>query len=174
MQGSGGAAREELAAFCEVQRPRLVGMLGLHCGDADVAEELAHEAIAKACERWTKVRRMEFPDAWIWTVALNLANSYFRRRAAERRTNRRLEAFPQEAVADPALSSTIEVRRAVTSLPRRQRSALILRFYLDLSVAQTAQVMACSEGTVKALTHKAEAALRGHPDLARTRDIADA
>jgi RNA polymerase sigma-70 factor (sigma-E family) len=165
---------DDLAAFCEVQRPRLVGMLGLHCGDAQVAEELAQDAIAKACERWPKVRRMEFPEAWIWRVALNLATSYFRRKAAERKASRRLQALPVETVADPSSSWAAEVRRAVASLPPRQRSALVLRYYIDLSIAQTAQIMDCSEGTVKALTHKAEAALRGHPCLAELRDVADA
>lgn len=165
---------DELAAFCELQRPRLVGMLGLHCGDADVAEELAHDAIARACEHWGKVRAMDFPEAWICRVALNIANSYFRRKAAERRASRRFEALPEELAADPSASWAIEVREAVASLPRRQRSALVLRYYLDLSISQTAQVMDCSEGTVKALTHKAEAALRGHPSLAAAKDVADA
>jgi RNA polymerase sigma factor (sigma-70 family) len=164
----------DLAGFCEVQRPRLVGMLGLHCGDADVAEELAHDAIAKACEKWPKVRRMEFPEAWIWRVALNLATSYFRRKAAERRASTRLQSLPEGTVSDASSTWAVEVRQAVASLPPRQRNALILRYYLDLSIIETAQVMDCSEGTVKALTHKAQASLRGHPSLAGTRGIADA
>jgi RNA polymerase sigma factor (sigma-70 family) len=165
---------DDLASFCEVQRPRLVGMLGLHCGDADVAEELAHDAIAKACEKWPKVRQMEFPEAWIWRVALNLATSYFRRKAAEKRASTRLQARPDEAIPDPSSTWAVEVRQAVASLPPRQRSALVLRYYLDLSIIETAQVMDCSEGTVKALTHKAEASLRGHPSLAGVRGAVDA
>jgi DNA-directed RNA polymerase specialized sigma24 family protein len=114
---------DHLAAFCEVQRPHFVGMLGLHCGDADVAEELAHDAIAKACERWPKVRRMEFPEAWIWRVALNLATSYFRRKAAEKRANTRLRGLPEEAIRDPSSTWAVEVRQAVASLPPRQPTA---------------------------------------------------
>jgi len=80
---------EELVAFCEAQRPRLVGFLGLYCGDAQVAEELAHDAIAKTCQRWRHVRGMVAPDAWVYRVALNLAASHFRRIAAERRARAR-------------------------------------------------------------------------------------
>ncbi len=148
---------EELVAFCEAQRPRLVGFLGLYCGDAQVAEELAHDAIAKTCQRWRHVRGMDAPDAWVYRVALNLAASHFRRIAAERRARARFPnpRAPQEADRDDAIA----VRKAVTSLPKQQRTALVLRYYLDLSVAETAQLMGCADGTVKSLTHKAIASL---------------
>lgn len=168
------AVPDDLVAFCEVQRPRLVGMLGLHCGDPDMAEELAHDAIAKACERWPKVRRMESPEAWIYRVALNLATSYFRRKAAEGRARTRLQALPQKPTQDPASAWAVAVRRAVSALPPRQRTALVLRYYLDLPVSQTAQLMDCSEGTVKALTHKAVASLRQHSTLTEVREVIDA
>ena len=105
---------EELVAFCEAQRPRLVGFLGLYCGDAQVAEELAHDAIAKTCQRWRHVRGMDAPDAWVYRVALNLAASHFRRIAAERRARARFPnpRAPQEADRDDAIA----VRKAVTSL----------------------------------------------------------
>jgi RNA polymerase sigma factor (sigma-70 family) len=62
---------------------------------------------------------------------------------------------------------------AVAALPRRQKTAIILRYFLDLSIQETAHHMGCSEGTVKALTHQATRALRSHPglmDLTETHD----
>lgn len=168
------SAPDDLVAFCEVQRPRLVGMLGLHCGDPDVAEELAQDAIAKACEKWTKVREMEFPEAWISKVALNLATSYFRRRAAESRAKKRIQGQSHETLSAPSTAWAVEVRKAVASLPPRQRSALVLRYYLDMSIIETAQLMDCSEGTVKALTHKASRTLQRHPSFAGAKEVADA
>lgn len=50
---------------------------------------------------------------------------------------------------------TIAVRRAVAELPRRQKTALVLRYYAELSVVDTAEVMSCRPGTVKSLTHRA-------------------
>jgi len=57
---------------------------------------------------------------------------------------------------------------------KRQRTALVLRYYLDLSVAETAQLMGCADGTVKSLTHKAIASLRQHPTLGQLRETTDA
>jgi RNA polymerase sigma factor (sigma-70 family) len=155
----------DLIAFCEAVRPRLVGMLGLHCGDADTAEELAQDAIAKTVQNWPQVRKMDSPQAWIYKVALNLANSYFRRKAAERRARSRVQALPGPVVEQADSEWALEVRNAVASLPPRQRTALVLRYYLDLPIAQTALLMGCSTGTVKSLTHKAVLSLRKHAGL---------
>ena len=74
-----------LRDFCTAEYPRLLGTLTLYCNDRGVAEELAQEALARACVSWPKVRGMDAPGAWIHRVAMNLANSHFRRRGAERR-----------------------------------------------------------------------------------------
>ena len=67
----------------------------------------------------------------------------------------------------------MDIRGAVASLPRRQRTALILRYYVDLSVREVASVMECPEGTVKTLTDKAVESLRqslSQPELKGVRD----
>ena len=77
---------------------------------------------------------------------------------------------PDLALAGDALAGGAavgqDVRRALAALPRRQRTAVVLRFFLDLSEADTADAMGCSIGTVKSTTHKALAALRTSPLLA--------
>ena len=165
----------EFAAFCVEEHPRLVGALSLYCGDRAVAEELAQDALSRACRDWRKVRRLEAPGAWTHRVAINLANSYFRRAAVEARAKCRLRE-ERRAYADSGLDPAvaITIRGALTSLPRRQRTALILRYYVDLPVRDVAAAMECPEGTVKTLTRKAIESLRQSlnlPELKGVRDV---
>jgi RNA polymerase sigma factor (sigma-70 family) len=150
----------DLVGFCREQKPRLVGTLTLYCGDPDVAEELAQETLSRVCLHWRRVARMPVPSAWSYRVAINLANSYFRRRAAERRAHDRFGSGVSHFHHDPDTASAIDIRNAVAGLPRRQRAAVILRFYSDFSVAEVASLMECPEGTVKTLTRRAVASLR--------------
>ena len=165
----------ELVAFCTLEHPRLVGALSLYCGDRGVAEELAQDALARAVKDWRKVRTLEAPGAWTHRVAMNLANSYFRRRVAEARADRRLQIeHRREQVASLDPADAVTIRTAVASLPRRQRSVLILRYYLDLPVREVAAAMECPEGTVKTLTRKAISSLRNRlsvGDLQEVRDV---
>jgi RNA polymerase sigma factor (sigma-70 family) len=136
--------------------PRLVGSLTLYCGDRLLAEEFAQEALARAIERWSRVGAMASPEAWTYRTAFNLARSSFRRSANERRARDRMS--PVEQLPDAA--EAIAVREAVLALPPRQRAVIVSRFYLGLDVADTARVLRCRPGTVKAHTFKALANLR--------------
>ena len=157
--GVGGTEQADAEAFCIRVRPWLVGSLSLYCGDADVAEELAQDTLARVWDRWGAVATMASPEAWTYRVALNLANSHYRRRAAERRANARQECIRLDA-PDADAADALAVRQAVSLLPKRQRAALVLRYYADLPVTETATLLGCAPGTVKALTHQAIAALR--------------
>lgn len=157
---TGPAGDHRFDELCRAEWPRLVGFLHLYMGRTDGAEDLAQEALARTCRDWDKVRRLDVPAAWLWRVAINLANSQLRRRGASARARRRLVATARTpvAVADPA--DVLAVRAAVASLPKRHRSALVLRYFADLDVRTTAEVMGCPEGTVKRLTREAIAQLR--------------
>jgi RNA polymerase sigma factor (sigma-70 family) len=140
--------------FCERVYPRLVRSMAVYTGDVGLAEELAQESLLRAWERWDQVEVMAAPQMWVYRTALNLARSTFRRRGAERRANRRASAGERQArAADPA--DVVAVRSEIVRLPARQRAVLVLRFQGDLSVEDTAAVMRCAPGTVKALTHQA-------------------
>ena len=155
-----GADAREAGEFCVRVRAQLVGTLSLYCGDADVAEELAQDTLARVWDRWPQVRAMRSPDAWTYRVGVNLANSHYRRRAAEHRAMaRRDRVVDERAAAD--LADAIVVRKAVAALPKRQKTALVLRYYADLPIEEVASLMSCAPGTVKALTHQAIANLRG-------------
>lgn len=132
----------------------------VYCGDRGVAEELAQETLLRAWDRWERVGTLESPMGWAHRVALNLARSWFRRRAAERRALARHGAPPEQGPALPDDAEVLALRQAVRALPPRQRAAVALRYYAGLSVAETAEVLGCAEGTVKSLTAKGVAALR--------------
>lgn len=153
----------ELAAFCSGEHAALVGLLALYTGDRGVAEELAQEAFIRACEHWPRVRHMDNRRAWLTRVAINLANSWFRRRFAERRANTRHGGGPGVHLDETA--DVLAVRQAVAGLPRRQRTALVLRYYADLPAAQVAAQMGCAEPTVRSLTNRAIATLRQRAGL---------
>jgi RNA polymerase sigma-70 factor (sigma-E family) len=161
--------------FCHRVRPRLVGTLSLLCGDGDAAEELAQETLARVWLRWSRVRELGEPAATAWTyrVAINLANSWLRRRMAERRARARLAARSAGTHIDPDRADAVAIRQAVAALPRRQRTALVLRYYADLPVAEVAALMGCAPGTVKSLTSKALAALRQVEGMQLAEEVAD-
>jgi RNA polymerase sigma-70 factor (sigma-E family) len=150
----------ELAELCRSQHRRLVGLLALYVGDRAIAEDLAQETLVLLHIKWAEVRRMDSPSGWLAGVAINLARSWWRRRSIEQRANRRHQAGRPAAADLPESADVLVVRAAVASLPPRQRSALVLRYYARLSIEQTAEALGCQSGTVKSLTHKAIASLR--------------
>lgn len=156
------AVDEALAEVCQREYPRLVGLLALRVGDVHVAEELAQDALTHLMRRWSKVDR---PSAWLTQVALNMANSWLRRKDAERRAYRR-HGTRADRTPPADAAEIVAVREAVSRLPRRQQTALILRYYEDLSVAETAKVMGCPQGTVKSLVHRALKTLESAGGLA--------
>lgn len=161
---------EDLIDFCRAEHPRLVGLLSLYCGDRSVAEELAQEALARACRDWRRVRSHDNPGAWVQRVAFNLARSHFRRRRVEQRAQARLDRAPEATSDDPA--DAIALRRAVAALPRRQKEALCLRYFLDLPIAEIAERLGCPDSTAKSLVRRGLARLRRDGALADTEEDA--
>lgn len=162
-----------MVAFCRAQHTRLVGVLAYTVGDRFVAEELAQETLIRVCQHWPKVRDMAAPEAWAHRVAQNLATSWVRRRVAERRATRRIQARPVDHVIEPT-DDVVALRTEIKRLPTRQRTALTLRYFADLPATQVASVMGCTEGTVRALTHQAVTALRRRGELAELQEVTDA
>lgn len=148
----------DLESFCHVQHPRLVRLLSLHSGDVETARELTQETLVKVCQHWRKVRRMDEPAAWVTRVAINLSLSHHRRSAVRRR---HAAAVVPETSRDPAdATDGWVVRAALASLPERQRTALVLRYFEDLSVAEVADVMGVSASAIKKLTGRGVEQLR--------------
>lgn len=158
-----GAPPEGLAAFCEEEYERLVRLLSLYCGNGAIAEELAHETLIKACRQWSKVKEMEYRRAWLHRVGMNLANSYFRRRSAEKRAHERLEGSAKTDIQDHSEASAI--RSIVAGLPPRQRTVILLHYFDDLTYAQIAELLGCPESTTKSLARRAMKSLREQEQL---------
>ena len=153
------ASAHDLATFCRDQHPRLVGTLGYYTGDPDLAEALAQDALLRACRDWDRVARFDSPAAWVHRVAINLANSSFRRRAAKRRADRRLDAR-HDRHDDPDSAVAVSLRSAISRLPEDMKAVIVLRYFADLSVREVSHQLGAPEGTVKTLTRRAIDRLR--------------
>lgn len=153
---------EGFAAFLADLFPDLVASLGVYASSRAVAEDIAQEALAAAWQHRAQVELLSDPRAWVYRVAINRSRSVWRRALLELAHQARL----RPAVDEPgeAVEDGMAVRAAVRKLPRRQREAVALRYFGDLSVEQTAEVMGCAAGTVKALTSQAMASLRARLD----------
>lgn len=156
---------DDLTEFCRRMHPRLAGSLTLLTGDGQTGEDLSQETLARVWDRWDEVRHMASPEAWTHRVALNLARSRFRRWSARRHRERRYVQGQPRPGGELHVEDAVAVREAVLRLPVRQRTAVVLRFFDDLPVSVTAEIMGSAQGTVKALTHQGIAALRSDPAL---------
>lgn len=144
--------------FLASVRPRLVAAMLRACGDRELADDLAQEAIARVLRRWADVSQLEDLEGYVFRTAFNLVRSLWHRTATEVRKVRRWAPIDADRQVDHDLA--IDLWRKVESLPQRQRETVIRRFYLGATVADTALAMGCSSGTVKATTSHALSALR--------------
>ena len=143
--------------FLHTRYPRLVAAVALVCGSRPAAEDAVQEALLRAWERSEKGEEIESLNAWASTVSLNVARSGLRRLMAERRARSRLgRDFVPETWGD-----RIDVERALASLPRRQREAVVLRYYLQMDTREVAEALGVQEGTVKSTLSRARTALAG-------------
>ena len=157
--------------FLHTAYPRLVAAVALVCSSRPAAEDAVQEALLRAWERSEKGEDIEHLNAWVTTVALNLARSALRRVVAERKARSRLADATYEH-SDPT-DDRIDVERALATLSRRQREAVVLRYYLQMDTREVAEVMRTSEGTVKSTLFRARAALAtalGVPDEEEAND----
>jgi RNA polymerase sigma-70 factor (sigma-E family) len=125
----------------------------LMVGDLHEAEDLVQETLFKVASRWPRVRRMDNPVAYTRRILVNLAS----RGSSKRSRNRaELKATSPAETAAQAAHVDIDDRLfdALAALPPRQRAALVLRYYLDLSEAEVAAALDCSLGTVKSSTSR--------------------
>ena len=175
---SGDLDEHTIRAFLATDYPRIVAGVALISGSRPAAEDAVQEALARAWERSDRGEQIESLKAWVTTVAVNQVRSGFRRLRAERRARQRAGARGTEEVALGSVSGAeqgIDVRRALMGLPRRQREATVLRYYLDLDVAEVAKALRISEGAAKSTLHRARRALAsalGEERLEEANDVA--
>lgn len=157
---TGSDARAEFDDFVRARYDRLTRSAYLLCGDWQHAEDLVQTALAKAYVAFQR-GHVESLDAYVHRTLVTTRASWWRRRwHGEVATG----ALPDRETTADAYGD-VDRRRAVTdalaTLPAKQRDVLVLRYFLDLSEADTASALGCSPGTVKSRTHRALETLRG-------------
>ncbi|MFD8483648.1 SigE family RNA polymerase sigma factor [Kitasatospora sp. NPDC059673] len=130
-------------------------------GDAHLAEDLAQEALGKLYGSWRRVSRMANPAGYARTVLVNTFLSHRRRRSSrEHVTDTFAEsATPAMPAADPALRVTL--LQALAELPQQDRAVLILRYWEDLGVEETATALRLTPSAVRSRAARALSRLRG-------------
>lgn len=132
-------------------------------GDWALAEDLLQSALIKTYLSWGRIRDPGAVEAYVRTTLATTATSWWRRRWHGERA---ADVLPDVAATDGTAIVDEQDRlwRHVRTLPPRQRAVLVLRFYEDLSEAETAHVLGLSIGTVKSHTSRALATLRAALD----------
>jgi RNA polymerase sigma factor (sigma-70 family) len=151
-------ALEPFDRFYAREFPQMVSIAYALSGGRMAAEDLAQEAMIAAYRNWNEVGALERPGGWVRRVVLNRAASAYQRRKAEARALLRLAPLrgqPPAALSDEAG----EFWQAVRRLPKRQAQAVALHYLEEASVAEIAEVMGCTESTVKVHLHRGRRAL---------------
>ena len=149
---------ERFEDFYVKEYSAVVGLAYALSGSRSGAEDLAQEAFLAAYSDWDRIAGYEQPGAWVRRVVANRSVSAFRRKAAEARALGRAvlghaTELPDLGASDP------EFWNAVRSLPRRQSQAVALFYLEDLSIAEVADILDMSPGTVKRHLHNGRLAL---------------
>jgi RNA polymerase sigma-70 factor (sigma-E family) len=157
---------ERFREFMAARWPALVRLGYGLTGDLGLAEDLAQTTLASVYASWSRVSRAGDPDAYVYRIMFNANKSRFRKK--------RIAEHPSAVLPEtgaPDATGSVEQRTvlmtALMELAPRQRAAVLLRYFEDLSEAQTAAVLDCSVGTVKSQTSHALARLRRSPHLAQ-------
>jgi RNA polymerase sigma-70 factor (sigma-E family) len=153
------AAREaEFADYVSGRLASLRRLAMLLCQDWHRADDLVQAAIIKLYVKWPKALAAGNIDAYVRAIVVREFLDERRSSWVTRVTLRDPVPDQPSGLADP--ESVLDLQAAMTALPARQRATVVLRFYLDLNVDQTAQLLGCTPGTVKSQTAKALDSLR--------------
>jgi RNA polymerase sigma-70 factor (sigma-E family) len=157
--GPAESARSVTELFTE-HHLGLVRLALLMVGDLATAEDVVQDAFEQLHRRWRSLRKQSSALDYARSAVLNGCRSVLRRRLVACRYEARIAApAPYDADAAVALEQRTELIDAFRSLPQRQREVLALRYYLDLSVADTAATLHISQGAVRSTASRGLAAL---------------
>ncbi|ADD42718.1 SigE family RNA polymerase sigma factor [Stackebrandtia nassauensis] len=153
-------AEAEYREFVSARLDQLGRFAFLLCRDWHRAEDAVQKGLVKLYLHWDKTT-IKSPDAYVRQVIVNVVREEARRHWFKR--ERSSDRLPERHHPDPgeAGSERLTMLDALSRLPKRQRIAVVLRIWEDLSVEQTAEIMACSPGTVKSQTARGLQTLRG-------------
>jgi RNA polymerase sigma-70 factor (sigma-E family) len=155
----GSDLEQEYVEYVRARLARLHRMAYLLCGDASRADDIVQSALTTLYVRWRHIRGADSIDAYVHTMVVRTFLGE-KRRAWDR--VRLVPATPDrpESSMEPGVLERLHVQAALRRLSPRQQAVLVLRFMLDMSVADVAKVLGCAEGTVKSQTANGLVALR--------------
>jgi len=163
--GTSGPRNEaDIVAQFRARHLELVRLAALLLGDFAAAEDVVQDVFARVWEGRDRLAAAGFSAAYFYRSVVNSCRSVHRRRGtlpAAGAAEAALLAEPGTSAEDVVLRADEDLRvlRALAALPRRQREALVLRYYQRLSEAEIAEAMRVSRGTVKSTTARGLAAL---------------
>jgi RNA polymerase sigma-70 factor (sigma-E family) len=161
MERSSSASKDaEFEAYMAARQPSLLRTAYLLTGDRHAAEDLVQTALAKLYLSWDKVQKRELIDGYVRRIMVNENNSLWRRawKRKELTTGEVPDYTPVHDRHDDGQSAALW--DFVQTLPKKQRAVIVLRFYEDLSEAETAEILGISVGTVKSQASRALASMR--------------
>jgi RNA polymerase sigma-70 factor (sigma-E family) len=152
---------DAVAALFDAHYASLCRLATLLLGDAGQAEEAVQEAFLRTFAGWRRLHDPGRAGAYLRAAVVNQCRSRGRRRSSEQRANRTHWAGSRDddTSAVERTGDALAVLDAVRALPQRQREAVVLRYYADLSEAEVALALSCAVGTVKSQLAKARATL---------------
>ncbi|MET8149051.1 SigE family RNA polymerase sigma factor [Actinoplanes sp. NPDC049668] len=150
---------EEVTAFVRARYGPLLRTAYLLCGDRGKAEDLVQTALAKTVAAWPRLQGAEGIDRYVQRILVNTYVTSRRRRSWwEQPLGRLVESRARDEYV--GVEQRDWLRRALEGLPARQRAAVVLRFYEDLSEQEASHALGCSVGTVKSLSSRGLQTLR--------------
>ncbi|MDH6121916.1 SigE family RNA polymerase sigma factor [Kitasatospora sp. GAS204B] len=144
----------EFIEFASTRATWLRGVAYLLCADWHRADDLVQETITKLYVHWPRLARVENMDGYARKALVNTFLSEQRSPWERWRARWQAQELPDAPVFAPDLDASVDLREALAALPPRQRTAVVLRYYCDLTVEQTAEAMGCSTGNVKSQTSR--------------------
>jgi RNA polymerase sigma-70 factor (sigma-E family) len=153
------ADRTDLEDLYVRHMPGAVRVAALITGDADMAQDIAQDAFLRSVGRFRHLRQPEAFDAYLRRAVVNACTSHFRRRTVEA-AYLRGQARGAASVDEPNHGRRDELRTALSALPARQRAAVVLRYYADLSEQQAGEALGCSAAAVRSMVARAMERLR--------------
>ena len=133
-------------------------------GERELAEDLAQDAFVKAAGRFQYLRGDDAFGAYLMKSVVNACKGHWRRRKVERNYLVKAKSDRGPTSHQTDVPQRLAIVDALDELPLRQRTAVVLRHYADLSERRTADLMGCAVGTVKTLTSRGLATLRERMD----------
>ena len=159
----GAESDEEFRDFMRGRWSAMVRLAYTLTGDQGHAEDIAQAAFSSAYSAWGRVRRAGDPDAYVRAIVIHENSKRFRKQRV--REDLRAAVPERGTGADDSLADRAALHDALSRLGPRQRAVVVLRFWMDMSEAETAAALGCSVGTVKSQASRALAALRGSAEL---------